>query len=216
MRRYESLVILDPEMADDDIVGFTERFSTLIKTTGGEIIKIEDWGSKKLAYLVKKRDKGRYILFDFVGVPSLITEMERQYKISEEVIKFLSVKLDDDVDLEAFKAAREKPAEPEPTEASTEEPPAEAPTDTPEQAAQETPAPEASAPEAAGETEVVATEGAPEAAPAEETAPGQAPPEAQSTETDLNEAPAEASPQAEAAEAPASSESSSDDTKEGV
>ncbi|MGO9567612.1 MAG: 30S ribosomal protein S6 [Desulfomonilaceae bacterium] len=108
MRRYESVVILDPEMPDDDIRNFTEKYSELIKTNGGEIIKIEDWGFKRLAYLVKKKEKGRYILFDFVGLPAVITELERQFKISEEVLKFLSVKLDDDVDLEAFKAAEEE------------------------------------------------------------------------------------------------------------
>jgi small subunit ribosomal protein S6 len=108
VRRYESVVILAPEMPDDDIRNFTEKYSELIKTNGGEIIKIEDWGFKRLAYLVKKKEKGRYILFDFVGVPALITELERQFKITEEVLKFLSVKIDDDVDLEAFKAAEEE------------------------------------------------------------------------------------------------------------
>lgn len=115
MRRYESVIILDPELADEDIQNFTERYSTLVKTNGGEIIKIEDWGFKKLAYLVKKKDRGRYILFDFVGLPALIAEMERQLKIADEVIKFLSVKLDEDVDLEAFKAASEQKAAAEAT-----------------------------------------------------------------------------------------------------
>ncbi|MCX5860677.1 MAG: 30S ribosomal protein S6 [Desulfomonile sp.] len=105
MRRYESVVILEPEMADDDIRNFTEKYSTLIKTSGGEIIKIEDWGFKRFAYRVKKRDRGRYLLFDFVGLPALMAELERQFKISEDVMKFLSVKVDDEVDLEAFQAA---------------------------------------------------------------------------------------------------------------
>lgn len=108
MRRYESVVILDPEMPDDDIRSFTDKYTELIKTSGGEIIKIEDWGFKRLAYLVRKKEKGRYILFDFVGVPAVITELERQFKISEEVLKFLSVKIDEDVDLEAFRAAEEE------------------------------------------------------------------------------------------------------------
>jgi small subunit ribosomal protein S6 len=110
MRRYECVVILEPELPDDDIKNFTEKYSQLIKTSSGEVIKIEDWGIKRLAYLVKKKDKGRYILFDFVGLPALISEMERQLKISDEVMKYLSVKLDESVDLEAFKAAKEEPA----------------------------------------------------------------------------------------------------------
>ncbi|MGC8907465.1 MAG: 30S ribosomal protein S6 [Desulfomonilaceae bacterium] len=111
MRRYESVIILDPEIPDEEIQGFTEKFTSLIKTSGGEIIKIEDWGAKKLAYPVKKRDRGRYLLLDFVGLPALIAELERQFKITEEVMKFLSVKVADEVDLGAFTAA-EKPASP--------------------------------------------------------------------------------------------------------
>ncbi len=118
MRRYESVIILDPEIPDDEIQGFTEKFTSLIKTSGGEIIKIEDWGAKKLAYPVKKRDKGRYLLLDFVGLPALIAELERQFKITEEVMKFLSVKVADEVDLGAFSTAEKA----EPSAADAEEP----------------------------------------------------------------------------------------------
>ncbi|MBI4965229.1 MAG: 30S ribosomal protein S6 [Desulfomonile tiedjei] len=175
MRRYESVIILDPELADDDIKNFTERYSTLIKTNGGEIIKIEDWGFKRLAYLVKKKERGRYILFDFVGLPALIAEMERQLKIADEVMKFLSVKLDEDVDLEAFKAASEEkaaaeaaklaPPEPAPAAAEVAEPAAQEP----EEPAK---APEVAEPAAqeAGEPEKVAEIAEPAAQEPEEPA----------------------------------------------
>ncbi len=110
MRRYESVIILDPDLPEDDIKAFTDRYTELIRSYGGDIIKVDDWGSKRLAYLVKKREKGRYLFFDYAGVPELIHEMERQFKISEEVIKFLSIKLDQDLDLEAFKAEAEAKA----------------------------------------------------------------------------------------------------------
>lgn len=110
MRRYEVLIVLDPDMSDEDVKSLNERYSGIIKDHAGEIIKIEDWGSKKLAYLVRKKDKGRYVLFDFVSGPELINELERQFKITEDVMKYLSVKLDDEVDLEAFKAKAEKEA----------------------------------------------------------------------------------------------------------
>lgn len=120
MRRYESVIILDPDLPDDEIVALTDRFSNVIKNNGGEIIKIEDWGPKRLAYLVKRKDKGRYVLLDYVGFPALIREIERQLKITEEVMKFLSVKLDEEVDLEAFKAtaAQQEAAVAEATEES--------------------------------------------------------------------------------------------------
>lgn len=104
MRRYEAVVIIEPDLADDEVKALTERYGDLIKSHEGELIKIEDWGIKKLAYLVRKRDKGRYVLFDFVSGPTLISELERQFKIAEHVMKYLTVKLDEDVNLEAFKA----------------------------------------------------------------------------------------------------------------
>jgi small subunit ribosomal protein S6 len=150
MRRYEWLVLLDPELPDDDIQAFTQRYDQLIKNSSGEVIKVEDWGVKKLAYLVEKKDKGRYILFDFVGLPVLIAEMERQLKIAEEVLKFISVKLADSVDLAAFKSSDAQPAAE--TEAETPEPAPEAAVEAPAAEALET-APEATAqPEASPET----------------------------------------------------------------
>ena len=81
MRRYESVIILDPDLPDDDIRAFTDRYTELIKSYGGDIIKVDDWGLKKLAYLVKKREKGRYVFFDYGGVPALIEEMENRADI---------------------------------------------------------------------------------------------------------------------------------------
>lgn len=121
MRRYECVVIIDPDVPDDEIRKLTDKYTELIKSRGGDVIKIEDWGPKRLAYLVGKRDKGRYFLFDFVGLPDVITELERQLKISDEIMKYLSVKLDDEIDLEAFKAAqqaKEETSAPEPVPAS--------------------------------------------------------------------------------------------------
>ncbi len=110
MRRYEAVIIIEPEVADDEVKALSEKYGDLIKSHEGEVIKIEDWGIKKLAYLVRKKDKGRYLLFDFVSGPTLISELERQFKITENIMKYLTVKLDEDVDLEAFKAG-EKPEE---------------------------------------------------------------------------------------------------------
>lgn len=132
MRRYEAVVIIEPDVADDEVKALTEKYGDLIKSHEGEVIKIEDWGIKKLAYLVKKRDKGRYILFDFVSGPALISELERQFKITENIMKYLTVKLDEDVDLEAFKAGAK--AEEAPEEAQTKDETAESPVESEEQA----------------------------------------------------------------------------------
>ncbi|MDD3472623.1 MAG: 30S ribosomal protein S6 [Syntrophaceae bacterium] len=122
MRRYEAVVIVESDATDDEIKALTERYGDLIKSHDGEVIKIEDWGIKKLAYLVRKKDKGRYILFDFVSGPELVAELERQFKITENIMKYLTVKLDEDVDLEAFKAGAEKVEEAAPEEVAASEP----------------------------------------------------------------------------------------------
>ena len=168
MRRYESVIILDPDLPDDDVQAFTNRYTELIRSYGGDVIKVDDWGLKRLAYLVKKREKGRYVFFDYAGVPELIHEMERQFKISEEVIKFLSIKLDQDLDLEAFKAEAEAKAAAEaaPAKATPVQPAAEAPIEeekpdvaVPEgTAAAETPAEETKA--ESGGSEIPTTESA--------------------------------------------------------
>lgn len=176
MRRYESVVILNPDVPDDDVAGFTAKYGDLIKTQGGEVIKIEDWGYKRLAYLIKKKERGRYILFDFVGIPALINELERQFKISEDVLKFLSVMLDDEVDLEAFKSKQEEAKEEAPAAV---EPPKET---APE--ASETPSVEGAEPPAETAQSDSGTETQPEepqgdasttaeGTPAEEAAPSQ-------------------------------------------
>jgi small subunit ribosomal protein S6 len=180
MRRYESVVILDPDLTDDDIRQFTERYTALIKNNNGETIKVEDWGKKKLAYLVKKREMGRYILFDYVASAEVIIEVERNFKIDEEVIKYLSVKLDDDVDLEAFKAKAEEEAK---AKAESEAPPEETPTTevpTTEAPPAETPPAEAKEEQPAQPAETA--EAAPEPAPSEE--PKEEVPAAQPTEDD--------------------------------
>ncbi len=196
MRRYESVVILDPELSDDDVRKITERYTQVIKDRRGEVIKIEDWGSRKLAYLVKKKERGRYVLLDYVGLPDVLGELERQFKIADEVMKYLSVKTDDDVDLEAFKAdAEEKAGEPAPAKLAEEESPARvtAPIEASEEEEEEASEP----------TLETAQEAAPEPAAATETAPEEP---TETASTDFPE-----TSQADAPEGP----TSGDDKKEG-
>jgi len=197
MRRYESVIILDPDLPDDDIRAFTDRYTELIRSYGGDIIKVDDWGLKKLAYLVKKREKGRYVFLDYAGVPALIEEMERQFKISEEVIKFLSIKLDEDLDLEAFKAAAEaKAQEAERAKAApVEAPPPEAPPEEKPAVAETAPPPEAPPEEktgAAASEETPTAETSAEEAKAESVESEQ--PSAESAETQAEEPKKEVEP----------------------
>ena len=93
MRKYESIFILDPDLEETQAQSVIEKAKGIITQGSGEILKVEDWGKRKLAYEVKKKPKGHYILIHFVGSPALLSELERNFRVMDAVIKFQSVRL---------------------------------------------------------------------------------------------------------------------------
>ena len=91
MNQYESVVIINPNVEENALKALIERFQTLINTDG-KVEQVNELGKKKLAYEVKKNKEGYYVVYDFEANPSLIAELERNYRITDEVIKFIVVK----------------------------------------------------------------------------------------------------------------------------
>ena len=91
MNKYESVIIINPSVDEDKVKSLIDRFSDLINTQG-KVTKIDNMGKRKLAYEVKKNKEGIYVVFYFEAEPSLIAELERNYRITDEVIKFIVVK----------------------------------------------------------------------------------------------------------------------------
>lgn len=91
MNKYESVIIINPNVEETALKELIERFQNLINTDG-KVEKVNELGKKKLAYEVKKNKEGYYIVYDFEANPSLIAELERNYRITDEVIKFIVVK----------------------------------------------------------------------------------------------------------------------------
>jgi len=104
MRRYETIVILDPDLSKEAEAPFFERVNDLIPQYAGEPIETDDWGIKKLAYEIKKKNRGHYVRFDFCGDGALVEEMERFFRIDDRVMKFMTVLLNTDADVDAIKA----------------------------------------------------------------------------------------------------------------
>jgi small subunit ribosomal protein S6 len=94
-RKYETIFILDPDLEEAIAQSAIEKIKGIITQGNGEILKVEDWGKRKLAYEVKKRSKGHYILLHFSGTPALLSELERNFRVMDAVIKFQSVRLDE-------------------------------------------------------------------------------------------------------------------------
>ncbi len=112
MKKYETIFILDPDLEDEKILAAVEKAKGIITQANGEILKVEDWGKRKLAYTVKKKPRGHYYLIHFSGSPALLAELERNFRVMDAVIKFQSVRLDEKLD-SSKTFVPEEPPEPE-------------------------------------------------------------------------------------------------------
>jgi len=95
MRTYESIVILHPELAGDELTESVEKLKGLLEQQQAEILKVDNWGTKKLAYLVKKQARGTYVLLIYKADADVIAEFERRLRIDEMVLKFQTIYLEE-------------------------------------------------------------------------------------------------------------------------
>ncbi len=91
MNKYESVIIINPSADEDKVKALIDKFSDLINKQG-KVEKVDTLGKRKLAYEVKKNKEGIYVVFYFEAEPTLIAELERNYRITDEVIKFIVIK----------------------------------------------------------------------------------------------------------------------------
>jgi small subunit ribosomal protein S6 len=98
MKRYETIYIVNPNLDADSIKEVITKFSEQIKKLKGYIVKVNEWGKRRLAYEVKQFDKGYYVMLDFCGLPGAVKELERGLKLDDRVVKYLTVKVGEDVD----------------------------------------------------------------------------------------------------------------------
>ncbi len=110
MPTYETLYITQPEMAEADAEALGKSFEELVETGEGTLMKSVAWGKRKLAYLVKKHQEGLYFYLQFDAAPDVVAELERRLRNNEEVLKYLSVRLDR-IALETLTAADKKAEE---------------------------------------------------------------------------------------------------------
>jgi len=102
MKRYEVVVIVKSDLADEGITAFIERIQKIITERKGVLAKVDKWGKKRLAYEIKKQKDGFYFLVDFAGNGLIVAEIERNLKIDDRVLKFMTVKKEGAVTKEAI------------------------------------------------------------------------------------------------------------------
>ena len=134
MRHYETIYIVNPNLSEAEYQDVLKRYSALIEKNRGVTIKTEEWGTQRLAYELKKFDKGSYVLLNYCGDAGLTAELERDLKLDDRILKFQTIKIAHEVNpqelLRKEKEARKEKAAPEdqpprPSEAEAGAPPTE-------------------------------------------------------------------------------------------
>jgi small subunit ribosomal protein S6 len=111
MRVYEELFIVKPDAPDEEVDGFVEQIKQVITSGKGTVDKVDKWGVRKLAYRVSKYNEGAYILVVFSSGPELVHEVERRMRVTDLVIKFITVRVDEkQKKIDKRKKARDKRA----------------------------------------------------------------------------------------------------------
>jgi small subunit ribosomal protein S6 len=111
MPNYEVMFIVNPSVVEEDIDKINAQIEGVITAGGGKVGKLEKLGKRRLAYLVKKLREGSYVLFTIEASGAVVKEVERRLRVMDQVIKYLTVRLDEDTKrLDKIKAHRDKRA----------------------------------------------------------------------------------------------------------
>ena len=104
MRRYETVFIANSELTDEDRQSLIDKMQGLLPEDQAMLVKLDEWGNKRLAYEVKKQTRGYYVLMDYCGDGVLVKELERNMRLDDRILKYMTVLKDTIVDMEAIKA----------------------------------------------------------------------------------------------------------------
>jgi small subunit ribosomal protein S6 len=111
MREYELMIITKPDIPEAELGKMIAKWEGLITSDGGQIIKKDTWGVKKLAYPIRKSSRGNYVVYDAAATQPNMIELDRLLGLDENVLRCMSIKLADSVDVAARKLQLQKQAE---------------------------------------------------------------------------------------------------------
>ena len=109
MRKYEIMFVVRPDVSDEDIAKLVSQMEGVVNGAGGKIEKVEKLGRRRLAYRIARQREGYYVLFVLEGSGDTVREFERRLKVMDTVIKYLTVRVDEELErVEKYKALRAK------------------------------------------------------------------------------------------------------------
>jgi len=97
LREYETIYILRPDTINDKVADVNGRVKTIIEERGGQILNVDNWGKRKLAYEIQKERKGIYLLWSYLGNAEIVAEFERNMRLLDPVMRYMTIKLDSNV-----------------------------------------------------------------------------------------------------------------------
>lgn len=103
MRKYETVFIADPDMSDQAREELLERVAGIIERENGILLNADEWGLKKLSYEIKKKLRGYYVCLTYGGTGELVTELERNFRLSDFIMKFMTILVTEHVTEESLK-----------------------------------------------------------------------------------------------------------------
>ena len=111
MRNYEVVFIAAPTLTSEELDAFINHAQTVIEGKNGKIVKVDNWGRKSLAYKINKFREGYYVVLSIEAEGGAIAELERRFRVTDFIIRFISIRIDEDVKRsEKIKAARRRKA----------------------------------------------------------------------------------------------------------
>jgi len=108
LNEYETIYVARPDLTDDVMSKLTERYESVITSNAGTMLVSEDWGKRKLAYLISKHQRGHFIYLNYCGPAAIVAEVERNLGIEDQLLRFLTVKIEDDVEVDARRGLAEE------------------------------------------------------------------------------------------------------------
>jgi small subunit ribosomal protein S6 len=109
VRNYEVVFVAAPTLTSEELDGFINHIQTVVEGKNGKVVKVDNWGKKSLAYKIKKFREAYYVVLSIEGDGSTIAEIERRFRVTDYIIRFISVRIDEDLKRsEKIKSARHK------------------------------------------------------------------------------------------------------------
>lgn len=109
MRSYEVVFVAAPTLSNEELDAFISHIQTVVEGKNGKVVKVDNWGKRSLAYKIKRYRDGYYVVLSLEGDGAMIAELERRFRVTDYVIRFISVRTDEDLKRsEKLKAMRQR------------------------------------------------------------------------------------------------------------